>query len=265
MLGTNMFTAGRLVIYMGTAAWVARGFETDDPQAPTIGATSSCGSALKWYLNKLCQEETSAFEELEAQACDLPVGSDGMVFLPHLMGERSPYRKPAAKGVFFGLTLSHDRAHMYRAILEGTSCHLRHILEDCGGADAREIWCVGGCAAIELWMQARDHAPVDGSRADGRRHACGGGRRQVPRRRERGQRLGAARADVHAATAQRVRERLRTLSPAGQGDAAVFLMVAGMRPLPSAVPSTQRATPLFARVYLARERVSCDLWRLSLN
>ena len=83
-------------------------------------------------------------------------GSDGVVFLPYLMGERSPVWDGRASGAFVGLNLFHTRAHLYRAVLEGVTLALRHNME--AGAkgsvalDPRLV-VVGGAARSDLWMQ----------------------------------------------------------------------------------------------------------------
>src|SRR3954454_6571370 len=93
---------------------------------------------------------------LDAEARDVPEGADGIVFLPYLMGERSPIWDGKASGAFCGLSLYHQRPHLYRAVLEGVAFALRHNME--AGAkgsvtlDARLI-VVGGAAKSDLWMQ----------------------------------------------------------------------------------------------------------------
>ena len=74
------------------------------------------------------------------------------MFPPHLMGERGPREDPTAKGVLFGLTLAHGQGAVARAVLEGTACLLRTILEEqVGGPMPAEMVAVGGCAKSALW------------------------------------------------------------------------------------------------------------------
>ncbi len=93
---------------------------------------------------------------LEEAAAGLPPGSDGIVFLPYLMGERSPVWDGQASGAFVGLNLFHTRAHLYRAVLEGVTLALRHNMEAGAKAAAaldRRLIVVGGAAKSDLWMQ----------------------------------------------------------------------------------------------------------------
>lgn len=66
---------------------------------------------------------------MTANADTVPVGSDGLIYLPYLMGERSPVLDPNARGVFFGLTARHTKSHMTRAVLEGITLHKDIILK----------------------------------------------------------------------------------------------------------------------------------------
>ncbi|WP_304943207.1 FGGY-family carbohydrate kinase, partial [Vallitalea guaymasensis] len=82
-------------------------------------------------------------------------GSNGLIFLPYLMGERTPYPDPDARGCFIGLTITHTRAHMTRAILEGVSFGLRDSLEILKelGVPIKEVRVSGGGAKSDLWRQ----------------------------------------------------------------------------------------------------------------
>ena len=85
----------------------------------------------------------------------MPAGSGGVVCLPYFSGERTPINDPLARGVFAGLTISHTRAHLYRAVLEGTAFGVRHNLEAIRemGAEPRRLVAVGGGAKNRLWLQ----------------------------------------------------------------------------------------------------------------
>jgi xylulokinase len=93
---------------------------------------------------------------LEEAAERVPAGADGVLFLPYLMGERSPVWDAKASGAFVGLSLAHTRAHLYRAVLEGVAFALRHNIEagrrGAAALDDRLI-VVGGAAHSALWMQ----------------------------------------------------------------------------------------------------------------
>ena len=86
----------------------------------------------------------------------MPAGSDGVLFLPYLSGERSPYPDPHARGAFTGLTLAHDRRHLTRAVLEGVAFGLRDGLDlmlAAGTPAPDQIRASGGGTASPVWVQ----------------------------------------------------------------------------------------------------------------
>jgi xylulokinase len=99
--------------------------------------------------------EDSSYDELAALAATAPPGSEGLVFLPHLFGERSPHLDPRATGLFLGLTARHTRAHLTRAVMEGVVFSLRQCLDIVRelGVPVREIRAIGGGAKSPLWLQ----------------------------------------------------------------------------------------------------------------
>jgi xylulokinase len=123
------------------------------------------GGSLRWWRDRFSPIERSAEEEGLGDAYDLlsreaervPAGSEGVVFLPCLQGAMAPEWNGAARGVFYGLTLAHTRAHMTRAILEGSAFALRDILEamKAAGLDVRRLTIVGGGAKGPLWRQIK--------------------------------------------------------------------------------------------------------------
>src|SRR5690606_9249891 len=85
----------------------------------------------------------------------VPPGSEGLVVLPYFSGQRTPINDPRARGLIFGLTLAHDRAHMFRAVLEGVSYGIEHhfdVMREIG-AEPSEIVAVGGGTKSPLWLQ----------------------------------------------------------------------------------------------------------------
>ena len=90
-----------------------------------------------------------------AEAAAVPAGSDGLLLLPYFQGERTPIYDPQARGVLAGLTLRHQRGHLFRAVYEGIAYGLRHVLEflDDAGGPAERIVAVGGGTTAELWAQ----------------------------------------------------------------------------------------------------------------
>jgi len=130
-----------------------------------FGGAISAGASVTWYREQFCHEEVEAAREtahgdphrlLEEAAARVPAGADGIVFLPYLMGERSPIWDAKASGAFVGLNLVHTRAHLYRAVLEGVAFALMHNIEagrrGAGVLDERLV-VVGGAAHSDLWMQ----------------------------------------------------------------------------------------------------------------
>ena len=87
----------------------------------------SAAGSLRWFRDALAPGVE--FGDLVAAAAEVPAGSDGLLFLPYLSGERSPHPDPLARGAFVGLTVSHDRRHMTRAVLEGVAFGLRDGLD----------------------------------------------------------------------------------------------------------------------------------------
>jgi xylulokinase len=87
----------------------------------------------------------------------VPLGSDGVIFLPYMMGERSPLWHTNARGVFFGLSLATGKAALVRSILEGAAFALRHNVEVAAsaGAEVREMRSVGGCSRSDVWNQIK--------------------------------------------------------------------------------------------------------------
>ena len=95
----------------------------------------SAGMALRW-LRSVLGREGASYAELVHLAADVPPGSEGLVFLPYLVGERSPIMDPRAKGGFIGLALRHGPGHLVRALLEGVAFALREIIDAMVGCGA---------------------------------------------------------------------------------------------------------------------------------
>lgn len=117
-----------------------------------MGVMLSAAGSLRWYRDALAPGVS--FDELVREAADAPPGSGGLLFLPYLTGERTPHADPLARGAFVGLTVSHDRAHLTRAVLEGVAFGLRDSLElirAMGLAPSTEIRATGGGVKSDLW------------------------------------------------------------------------------------------------------------------
>jgi xylulokinase len=126
-----------------------------------MGAILAAGYALTWLARAVGAPAPAAggqapdVAQLLAEAATVLPGEDGLLFLPYLLGERSPHMDPAARGAFVGLTASHTRAHLARAVVEGVAFALRDSLEVFGelGIAPERILLAGGAARDPLWRQ----------------------------------------------------------------------------------------------------------------
>jgi xylulokinase len=119
-----------------------------------MGVMLSAAGSLRWYRDTLAPGID--FDALLAPAAEVPVGSEGLLFLPYLTGERTPHPDPVARGAFVGLTVRHSQAHMTRAVLEGVAFGLRDSFEligSAGLAELRQVRVSGGGAKSDLWRQ----------------------------------------------------------------------------------------------------------------
>jgi xylulokinase len=114
------------------------------------------GGNYRW-LRDTIYAGSMTYEQMNQEAAQTPAGSDGLIFLPFMMGAMAPAWNDRARGVFYGLTLTHSRAHLTRAVLEGAAYALRSIIEamQAAGAPVREIRVVGGGAQSTLMCQIR--------------------------------------------------------------------------------------------------------------
>jgi xylulokinase len=119
-----------------------------------MGVTLSAAGSLQWYRDTLAAKES--FAEIVAEAESAPAGSEGLLFVPYLSGERTPYPDPLARGAFVGLTLRHGRAHMTRAVLEGVAFSMKDcfgLLQGAGLGSVSEVRIAGGGAKGALWRK----------------------------------------------------------------------------------------------------------------
>ena len=119
------------------------------------GVTLAAGLSLKWFRENLAADST--YEDLGALAERSPAGSKGAIWLPYLMGERTPHLDPDARAAFVGLTASHTRGDLIRAVMEGVAFSLRDSLEIFKelGAPVERIRLGGGGAKSKLWRQVQ--------------------------------------------------------------------------------------------------------------
>lgn len=141
--------------------WMTRGSLPDEFVLTSAMATT--GSITSWLREQFARELPQAtfaeahraHAELAREAAQSPPGANGLLLLPYFSGERSPFNDPLARGIVAGLSLSHTRGDLYRAVLEATAFGIRHNLEamDGRGTTIRRTRAVGGGTASRLWIQ----------------------------------------------------------------------------------------------------------------
>lgn len=128
-----------------------------------MGVTQGAGLSLKWFRDNFCTNEIEVakgmgidpYVLMTKEAEKVPAGSRGLIYLPYLMGERTPHLNPKAKGVFFGLSAAHTKNEMLRAVIEGVSYSLldcMEIIKDTG-MNPTNVMVSGGGGKSELWRQ----------------------------------------------------------------------------------------------------------------
>lgn len=118
-----------------------------------MGAALAAGLSLGWFRDRFAPAEAT-FEDLAGEAAKVPAGAEGLLFLPYLVGERTPHFDARARGAFVGLTLAHGRAHAVRAIMEGVAFALRDCLEIVRelGPGPAQIVTAGGGGSQQPWQ-----------------------------------------------------------------------------------------------------------------
>ena len=120
------------------------------------GCMASSGSLVKWLTHDVLRSEDPAIlKKLDVEAAQLPPAADGVVVLPYFLGEKTPLFDPNARGIIFGLTLSHTHAHIFRAILESVIYGFKHHIEviEKMGHRPQQIIATDGGAKSRLWCQ----------------------------------------------------------------------------------------------------------------
>ena len=174
-LGAGMLRSGQVTLIIGTAGVIA--VCSDKPLADqenrtlcwhyclrdkwiTLGIMQTAGESLHWFKNAFDKNQGNdehpedIFEQYNFAAGKVPEGSGGLVFLPYLNGERTPYWDPFARGLFYGISLSTEKAHFIRAIMEGVSFGLRNNIEtvESLGIEIGEVRAVGGGLKSTVWL-----------------------------------------------------------------------------------------------------------------
>jgi xylulokinase len=174
--GAGVIRDGSAYNYIGSSSWIALATDRPiyDPDYKTFtfghivpgmfmptGTMQAAGASYQWTRDQLCPLEVQAaaalgvspYELMNLGAEQSPVGANGLLYLPYLMGERSPRWNPRARGAFIGLTIRHTRADMVRAVLEGVTMNLRVILDAfrAQGAHIDAMRVIGGGARGRFW------------------------------------------------------------------------------------------------------------------
>lgn len=122
-----------------------------------LGAILAAGLNLRWFRNLVgLESQPDAYALLSEEAASIPPGSEGLLYLPYLVGERTPHMDPLARGAFIGLSYRHTRAHLARAVMEGVAFALRQTLEISLGLSSvpvSQVIAAGGGAESVVWRQ----------------------------------------------------------------------------------------------------------------
>ena len=176
-VGAGSVRPGQTFSYVGSSAWIASTSEVPvfDDQMRTVtwahivpgmyapnGTMQSAGGSYAWLKNQVCKFETaeaerlggSAYERINAEIEQSPVGANGVIFLPYLLGERAPRWNPDARGAFIGLKMENERRDLLRSVLEGVTMNLGVILEILRRhLTIDELLVIGGGAKGAVWRQ----------------------------------------------------------------------------------------------------------------
>jgi xylulokinase len=174
-IGTGVVRAGILSTSIGTSGVMF--VYSDEPQYDSagrlhtfchavrgkwhmMGVNLTSGGSLQWWIENIVQglsgiAPEDVYKEATKEAAAVAAGSNGLLFLPYLNGERTPHADPSARGSFVGLNLTHTRGHMTRAVMEGVTFALRDslaIIEGLG-VPVKEIRASGGGSKNPMWRQ----------------------------------------------------------------------------------------------------------------
>jgi xylulokinase len=119
-----------------------------------MGVMLSAGGSLQWHRDTLATD--ASFDDLMSEAMKISPGCEGLIFLPYLTGERTPYPDPLARAAWIGLTVRHTREHMTRAVLEGVAFGIKDIftlIQDAGMGIIEQVRISGGGSKSQLWRQ----------------------------------------------------------------------------------------------------------------
>lgn len=177
-IGTGVVSSGKALTTIGTSGVIfahsdevsidpkgrVHTFCSAVPNAYTVmSCTLAAGMSLKWFRDNFCQAEievaknlgVDSYEIINQGVKDIPIGCDKLIFLPYLMGERSPILDEKSRGVFFGLSGIHTKYHMARAVMEGVMYSQKQCFELIKqmGINPKYMYACGGGAKSEIWRQ----------------------------------------------------------------------------------------------------------------
>ena len=167
--GSGLVREGRVMVSIGSSGVVlapTKKFEIDpqgrlhlfnhsDPESYYyMGVMLAAGQALSWAKNQILPENWN-YDVLNNRASQISPGSESLIFLPYLYGERTPHADADARGVFFGLSARHGKAHLARSVMEGVTFGLKDSLElvKDRGIEIDRVRAIGGGARSNLWQQ----------------------------------------------------------------------------------------------------------------
>ena len=176
-VGSGLVTPGTLGVVVGTSGNVSMGLDKyyDNPKGAlqmfcsnepgaymTFGCTLTAGGANQWYRNALCENAIKKEKEtgensyiiMNRDAAESVPGSNGVIFVPYLTGERCPYPDPNARGSFYGLTLGTKRSDITRSVLEGVTFSMKQVADIIDRfSPCKKVFISGGGSVSPLWRQ----------------------------------------------------------------------------------------------------------------
>ena len=164
-LGAGVFHEGKAAMMLGTGGnlLIPKTKSYDTRLINTIHLTGEslslggvlAGGSVQWFREMLGIDDPNLLASLEGEAAQMPPGAEGLIFLPYLMGERTPVWDARARGVFIGLSSTHKRGHLFRAVLEGVAFAYQQMMDVSVemGSQIKEIIAINGGARSALWRQ----------------------------------------------------------------------------------------------------------------
>jgi xylulokinase len=165
ILSTSIGTSGVVFVHSDQPQYDATGrlhtfCHAVDGKWHMMGVNLTSGGSLQWWVESVLRglagvPDKNRYEAATAEAAKIVAGSEGLLFLPYLNGERTPHADPNARGSFVGMNLTHSRGHMTRSVMEGITFALRDSLQIIQSLDVpvRQIRASGGGSTNPMWRQ----------------------------------------------------------------------------------------------------------------